>query len=126
MIKRVATFFVYMLLATLPMQSIAAANLPLLQGMLQSELHTSATKMPCHEHMAKVSTADASHKSSNSKQSCNKSCASLCQALSSLNMIVPSAELSAYFSRPIQTAAAEVIYASVIPPNLLRPPISLS
>ena len=125
MIKRVATFFVYMLLATLPMQSIAAANLPLLQGMLQSEPHTSATKMPCHEHMVKDSTA-GSDKSSSSKQSCNKSCAALCLALSSLNILASGVDLSASFSRHIQVTAAEVIYASVVPPNLLRPPISLS
>ncbi|MGX8883182.1 hypothetical protein ACWWD9_08205 [Methylovorus sp. SPW-M1] len=124
MMKSLATFCVYLLLVTLPMQSVAAVSLPLIQAISQSQEQLDKESMPCHDHMFMASGMSAPLETG--KAACKDTCAAVCLALGSLGMALCDTALPLLFSSTIQIGSTELIYVSVIPANLFRPPISLS
>ena len=127
MLKRFSQMFAYLLLVTMPLQSIAAANMLVCNSMMQSHAsHTSASKqlantMPCHEHLASSDTTDSKHKSS-CKSTCGALCSTLC-AMTALPNGINTTHTS--ISSPL-VGLAEQSYASVTLANTQRPPIFLS
>lgn len=124
MMKSLATFCVYLLLVTLPMQSVAAVSLPLIQAAPQSQAQLDKQTMPCHDHMSMASGIKAPPETG--KAACKNTCAAVCLALGSLAMASCETALPLLFSSTTRIGSIELIYASVIPANLFRPPISLS
>jgi hypothetical protein len=61
----------------------------------------------------------------NEKTVCKNACAAVCLALNGLSMDLPNTALPLPFSSATKQGATEATYASVIPSNLFRPPISL-
>jgi len=110
-------FVVYLLLAVLPLQSIATSNMIICKNMSSSQIKAHA----CHEpDVQKSHEKDHAEHSSNAKLNCVVLCASLCAATTMSNTMtfhLLSATQIAF--TPLQT-----IYTSITSPSLLRPPIA--
>ncbi|HSI38519.1 MAG TPA: hypothetical protein VK946_05560 [Methylotenera sp.] len=127
MFKHFSHIFVYLLLALMPLQSMAAANMLICNSMMQAEtskqaLHT----MPCHEHMtspaASIDQSTEDDHPSASKTNCTALCSNLC-GMVALQIDIKSALL------PVSTlliSTTHPAYASITLPSLQRPPIFLA
>lgn len=131
MFKRFSYLFAYLLLALMPLQSVAAANMLICNSLMQSQSSTQQQVMPCHEDMLNdakagshdADTADArdTHKTT-SKSTCGALCTTFCATAalaSNINHTINSN------SSPL-AGLAEQSYVSVTLPNSQRPPIFLS
>jgi hypothetical protein len=142
MLKRYSHFVAYLLLALLPMQALATANMLICNSMMQAnvlsksvvnELAELTSEMPCHqaiqnEAMQNVVSDDShdknhpqsSHDSNSHKSSCASVCANMC-ALTAM----PANIQSTFALNFIQTFDFNhQSYASITLPNLQRPPIA--
>lgn len=133
MLKRLSYFAAYVLLVLMPMQALATANMLVCNSMMQSTknhfdvdnpqqlMDQSLAAMPCHQYMT---TKNAQQ--SKSTSSCQSTCASLCANLRALTAM-PVQIQSNFAINVTQTFDFNYqAYASVIQPNLQRPPILLS
>ena len=131
MLRQFSYLFAYILLALTPIQGLATANMLVCNSMMQinatnqSETKQSVDSMPCHQHIADVSSSSNSNQSDNYHQSsCKSSCASVCANMCALTTMPAHTQnhfalnLSQVFDFNHQT------YASITQPNLQRPPIS--
>ena len=127
MLKRFAHLFAYLILVTMPLQSIAAANMLVCNSMMQSHNskisaspHQTAA-MPCQEHMASAHTTDSKH-----KNTCKSTCGALCSTLCAMTALPNSINTTLTLISSPLVGLAEQSYASVTLPNTQRPPIFLS
>ncbi len=118
MLKRFI-FIIYLLLAILPMQSIASASMLVCNSMMTRQSETDT----CHQHHLQQSEEkNHSEHTSSANLHCVVVCASLCAANaigSQMTLHLPTAAQTVFI--PLKT-----VYASITLPSLLRPPISFS
>lgn len=118
MLKRFI-FIIYLLLAILPLQSIASASMIVCNSMMTRQSQTDT----CHQHHLQQSEQkNHSDHTSSAKLHCVVLCASLCATNaigSQMTLHLPTAARTAFI--PLKT-----VYASISLPSLLRPPIAFS
>lgn len=142
MLKRYSHFVAYLLLALLPMQALATANMLICNSMMQANIVNKSvvdesaeltSEMPCHKTMQNVVSDNAhdkshhqnshqpsSQESSSHKSSCASVCANMC-ALTAMPVNIQST-FALNFTQTIDFNHQS--YASITLPNLQRPPIA--
>ena len=117
MLKYFSHFVVCLLLALIPLQGVAAANMSICNSMMQPNAQQAMHNMPCHDDM---------HSKHAEKNTCKAHCATLCASLSAMTAL-PSMMPAATFLVSAQTVIfPQQVYVSITQPNLQRPPILLS
>jgi len=133
MLKRFSNVAIYLLLILMPLQSMAAANMLICNSMMyMDKVSEKSQMMPCHEHMSSMVSNNTNQKydsdTANSKKykdACKANCAH-CASMCAM-VALPSHLKSATLEISAQTfSLAYQPYASIILPNLQRPPIRLS
>ena len=138
MLKRYSHFVAYLLLALLPMQALATANMLICNSMMQANIVSKSvvdesaeltSEMPCHkttlnEVMQNVVPDNAHdeshHQSSSHKSSCASVCANMC-ALTAMPANIHST-FALNFTQTFDFNHQS--YASITLPNPQRPPIA--
>lgn len=138
MLKRYAHFVAYLLLALLPMQALATANMLICNSMMQAHsvklsvvnesVELAISHMPCHNAMQSGASDNSSdkthhqdsHQPSSHKSSCASICANVC-ALTAMPVNIQST-FAPNFTQTIDLNHQS--HASITLPNLQRPPIS--
>lgn len=135
MLKRYSHFVAYLLLALLPMQALATANMLICNSMMQANVvklsvastELTSSEMPCHQTMNIISDhshdkshQQTSHQSNAHKSSCVSVCANMC-ALTAIPVNIQST-FALNFTQLIDFNHQS--YASITLPNLQRPPIA--
>lgn len=122
MMKRFSHLVACLLLVSMPLQALAAANLLVCNSLMQaSAIATSAqaaeAMMPCHQVSSEDPASDDVH-----NQVCKARCATLCA-----NMHVLTVNTQTDLPKNLSTAidAYPVSYTSIAPQRFQRPPITL-
>jgi len=143
MLKRYSHFVAYLLLALLPMQALATANMLICNSMMQANsveksvvkdsAELALSEMPCHQtikneaiqNVVSDSSHDKSHQQNSHQPSSHKSsCASVCANMCALTAM-PANIQSTFALNFTQTFDINhQSYASITLPNLQRPPIA--
>ncbi|MDI1309053.1 MAG: hypothetical protein PSV17_06410 [Methylotenera sp.] len=131
MLKRFSHIAVYLLLALMPLQSIAAANMLICNSMMtMNKVSEQSQMMPCHEHMNSTASNNINQKhdsdaSSKYKDACKANCAH-CASMCAMAALPSHLESTALETSSQTFSLAYQSYASITLPNLQRPPIRLS
>lgn len=142
MLKRYSHFVAYLLLALLPMQALATANMLICNSMMQAKVVSKSVvdesaeltfEMPCHQTIQNevrqnVVSDDShdknhpqtSHDSNSHKSSCASVCANMC-ALTAMPANIQST-FALNFTQAFDFNHQS--YTSITLPNLQRPPIA--
>jgi len=142
MLKRYSHFVAYLLLALLPMQALATANMLICNSMMQANIVSKSvvdesveltSEMPCHktiqneavQNIVPDNAHDKSHHQNSHQPSSHKSsCASVCANMCALTAM-PANIQSTFALNFTQTFDFNhQSYASITLPNLQRPPIA--
>lgn len=118
---------VYVLLALLPLQGIAAANMLVCNSLMQQA--AAQAEMPCHQEAGPADGAAQTHDQhvqQDTQPASHSSCGMLCNSLCGLTAL-PVTTFDFFATSPaVMTAAPEADYHSITLPQLQRPPISLA
>lgn len=126
MFKRFSHIFVYLLLALMPLQSMAAANMQICNSMMQTETSKQELQtMPCHEHMANAVGVEKPAKD-NHQDACKSSCATLCSNLCAMTTLPTDIKSALLPVSALLISTIHLAYVSITLPSLQRPPIFLS
>ncbi|OYY49469.1 MAG: hypothetical protein B7Y48_06205 [Methylophilales bacterium 28-44-11] len=124
MINRCLHFFVYLLLALLPIKALASTSMLICNSMMQStQAQQMIDTMPCHQEAVNDESTDThtQHQNHTSHQSnCASVCASVC-AFTAIPFNTPT--IFAIDSNQV-IDFNQLTYISVTLPNLQRPPIT--
>lgn len=134
MFKRTIRLCAYLLLAVLPLQGIAAANLLVCNSVMQVSSTTVSTAsetthsaMPCHETsnitQQNISTSDTHHSPA---PMCKSSCNAICASMSAFAPAQTQSAQAPHTKLPTNTQFVQSFYASITLASLQRPPITLS
>jgi hypothetical protein len=131
MFKRFSYIFAYLLLALMPLQSIAAANMLVCNSMMQSHSSPEQQGMACHKHMASTEKAgnhetNIAHSTDTHKTTCKSTCGTLCSTLCAMTALASNINTTINANSSPLLRLADPSYASVTLPNSQRPPIFLS
>jgi len=132
MFKRFSYIFAYLLLALMPLQSIAAANMLVCNSMMQTHSNNQQQDMPCHEHMASTTAADDNHQAKTAhttdthKATSKSTCGTLCSTLCAMTALAGNINTTVTANSSPLAGPTEQSYLSVTLPNTQRPPIFLS
>ena len=129
MLRRFSFFFAYLFLVLMPLQVIAGANMLVCNSMTQahtlSSLQTQTQDqilltdaMPCHQKIDSVVTEKSS------TYPFKASCASVCANMGSVIALTAPMQLSFALNTNHGFSFNNFSYASIIQPNLQRPPIA--
>ena len=146
MLRRFSKLFSYLLLVLMPLQALATANMLICNSVMQSQFETqvetqanvqlqaafetqSAKVMPCHQPMTNLSNVDQinTHDKMHgeSKESpCKANCASICANMCAVTAIPNTIQSSFSLNLTQLFSINSQPYASIIQPNLQRPPIT--
>jgi hypothetical protein len=121
MLKRFPHFFACLLLLSMPLQSIAAANMLICNSLMQAESQV-MQNMPCHKNINKHD----SHQSGQQQSACKTVCATLCAGLNTIATLpISISAANLQLSTPLLNLPNQV-YASITQASLQRPPIFLA
>jgi hypothetical protein len=133
MFKRFSYIFAYLLLALMPLQSIAAANMLVCNSMMQANDSKLQQSMPCHEQMLDSAKTDDHQaqtsiqtKTPHSTDTHKSTCSTLCSTLCAVSVLADNINTTITTNTSPLAGLAEQSYASVTLPNTQRPPIFLS
>ena len=123
MLKRFSHFLVCLLLALIPLQAVAAANMSICNSIMQPGAQKVMNNMPCHNNMKN----NAKHLDKYSEKStCKAYCATLCASLSAMTALPSNPPATNFLVVAQIVSFTQPVYVSITQPNLQRPPILLS
>ena len=131
MLKRFSHIAIYLLLVLMPLQSIAAANMLVCNSMMtMDKVGEKSQMMRCHEHMNSTASNNINQKhdsdaSNKYKDACKANC-SHCASMCAMAALLAHLKSTALETSSQTFSLAHQAYASIILPNLQRPPIHLS
>lgn len=127
MLKRFSHLFVYLLLAIMPLQAVAAANMLVCNSMMQTESNQQQLEtMPCHEEMTSVAADIENPMHGKHQGSCKTNCATLCSSLCAMTALPIDIKSALLPVSDLLVSSTHQTYASITLPSLQRPPILLS
>ena len=131
MLKYFSQFFACLLLVLIPLQSIAAANMLVCNSMMQAQSYEQSNSQqvqaePCHMHMAGMSKSTANPLEKHQSPCCKTTCAALCASLNAMTALPSSIKPATFLVSSNLISIPHQAYASIIQPNLQRPPIFLA
>jgi len=121
--KYFSHLFDCLLLALIPLQGIAAANMSICNSMMQSSAQQAMRDMPCHDSM---SNHEQHAKKHHQHSSCKTSCAALCASLGAMTALPSNVTTVSFLAKSVLVYLPQQVYASITQPNLQRPPIFLA
>ncbi len=132
MLKRTNRLCAYVLLAVLPLQGIAAANLLVCNSVMQvtttAAIASTATQnvMPCHEPLSNMVNQHTSDNNHSSVPMCKSTCNAICASMNAFASPQMQATQAPRAILQIATQFVQSFYASITLASLQRPPITLS
>ena len=127
MLKYFSQFLACLLLVLIPLQGIAAANMLVCNSIMQEQNKSQQLQAEsCHMHMAGMSKSTESPSEKHQSPCCKTTCATLCASLNAMTALPSSIKPATFLVSSNLISIPHQAYASIIQPNLQRPPIFLA
>ncbi len=127
MLKYFSQFLACLLLVLIPLQGIAAANMLVCNSIMQEQNKSQQLQAEsCHMHMAGMSKSTENPLEKHQSPCCKTTCATLCASLNAMTALPSSIKPATFLVSSNLISIPHQAYASIIQPNLQRPPIFLA
>ena len=127
MLKYFSQFLACLLLVLIPLQGIAAANMLVCNSMMQEQNNSQQVQAErCHMNMAGMSKSTENPLEKHQSPCCKTTCAALCASLNAMTALPNNIKPATFQISTGLISISYQAYASIIQPNLQRPPILLA